>query len=80
MLLLLLLLLLLMLVMTTATVVVVVVCTAATAAAVAVLLLLYPLLQVNLGVAFLLVRPGELAAADIAGEGFLTGVRPDVGG
>lgn len=49
------------------------------AAAAAVLFLLYPLLEVDLGVAFLLVRAGELAAADVAGEGFFAGVGADVG-
>lgn len=50
------------------------------AVAAAVLFLLYPLLQVDLGVAFLLVGSGKLAAADVAGEGFLAGVGADVGG
>lgn len=51
----------------------------ATAAAARVLFLLYPLLEMDFGVAFLLVGSGELAAADVAGEGLLTGVGPDVG-
>lgn len=49
-------------------------------AAAAVFFLLYPLLEVNLGVALLLVGSGKLAAADVAGEGFLAGVGADVGG
>lgn len=54
--------------------------TAGVVAAAAVLFLLYPLLEMDLGVAFLLVGSGELAAADVAGEGFLAGVGADVGG
>lgn len=46
----------------------------------AVFFLLYPLLEVDLGMAFLLVGSGKLAATDVAGEGFLTGVGADVGG
>lgn len=54
--------------------------TAGIVAAAAVLFLLYPLLQVDLGVTFLLVGSGKLAAADVTGEGFLAGVGADVGG
>lgn len=43
-------------------------------------LALQPLFQVNLRVPFLLVAPRELAAALIATERFLAGVRPHVGG
>lgn len=50
------------------------------AAAGAVLFLLYPLLEVDLGVALLLIGPGKLAATDVAGEGLLAGVGADVGG
>lgn len=41
-------------------------------------LLLDALLQVHLGVSLLLVGAGKLAAANVAGEGLLTGVRPNV--
>lgn len=41
-------------------------------------LLLHALLEVHLGVPLLLVGPGELAAADVAAEGFLPRVRADV--
>lgn len=50
------------------------------AAAAAVLFLLYPLLEMDLGVTFLLVGSGKLATADVAGEGFFAGVGADVGG
>lgn len=54
--------------------------TAGIVAAATVLFLLYPLLQVDLGVTFLLVGSGKLASADVTGEGFLAGVGADVGG
>lgn len=41
-------------------------------------LALQPLLEMDLGVAFLLVAPGELTAALITAERFLTGVRAHV--
>lgn len=74
---------LLMMMVTTAASTACVIVSCATAAtgptAVAVLFLLYPLLQVDLGVAFLFIRASKLPATDVTGEGFLAGVCPNVG-
>jgi len=44
------------------------------------LVLLHPLLEVHFGVPLLLVGPRELPSADVAREGLLARVRPNVGG
>lgn len=53
---------------------------AAAVATLAQLLLLYPLLQVNFCVSFLLVGSCKLTTACVTAEGLFAGVRPDVGG